>query len=318
MPPKFSVHCGDILRVRADVVVLKYAERPFGADAAVAEALGHDIAVEAGGFSFFPTADRIGASEVLVLGVGSLSAFEYSDIESFARAALEIVAAERPKATVVAIALHGPGHGLDELAAIDSLVRGLRQGSEKADTSFSEIRIVEARPARAERLKAFLQAAQLLDSRAAKRSSSKLSPPRLAAAISSSGKYDNRLFAAMPFKDEFLDHWELALQPAAHENELLIERLDHDHFVGDVVAEIRKRIGNCRAVIALLDEGNPNVYLEVGYAWGIERPVILALGEGHSPPFDVQSQRIVRYGRIGELKNRLSLELKALKTQQQI
>jgi hypothetical protein len=50
--------------------------------------------------------------------------------------------------------------------------------------------------------------------------------------------YEKRIFASMPFAEDFLDHWELALQPAAHENNLLIERLDHESFVGDIVNEI--------------------------------------------------------------------------------
>ena len=46
----------------------------------------------------------------------------------------------------------------------------------------------------------------------------------------------------MPFKTSFLDHWEFALEPAAHANNMIIERLDHEHFVGEILAEIRNRI----------------------------------------------------------------------------
>jgi hypothetical protein len=88
----------------------------------------------------------------------------------------------------------------------------------------------------------------------------------------------------MPFNPNFLDHWELAFQPAAHDNGLLIERLDHETFLGDIVTEIRNRISKCVAVGALLDEGNPNVFLEVGYAWGVGKPTILVLGEASEPP----------------------------------
>ena len=116
----------------------------------------------------------------------------------------------------------------------------------------------------------------------------------------------------MPFNDSYLDHWELAFQPAAHDNGLVIERLDHETFFGDIVSEMRNRISKCLAVVALLDGGNPNVFLEVGYAWGVGKPTILVLAETSEPPFDVRGQRIVRYGRIGALKAKLTAELKEL------
>jgi hypothetical protein len=109
------------------------------------------------------------------------------------------------------------------------------------------------------------------------------------------------VFAAMPFKPTFLDHWELALQQAAHEANLLIERLDYEHFTGEIISEIKNRITKCAAVVGLLDEANPNVFLEIGYAWGLEKPTVLALHRESEPPFDVRGHKILRYGRIGEL-----------------
>jgi hypothetical protein len=64
-----------------------------------------------------------------------------------------------------------------------------------------------------------------------------------------------------------------------------------------------------------LDEGNPNVFLEVGYAWGVERPTILALHETSEPPFDVRGHKILRYSRIGELKSMVAAELTGLSQQ---
>ena len=44
---------------------------------------------------------------------------------AFAKRALLTVRKERPTARSVAITIHGPGYGLDELDSIDSLVNGL-------------------------------------------------------------------------------------------------------------------------------------------------------------------------------------------------
>jgi hypothetical protein len=313
MPINFSVFKGDVTKVDADVLVLKFADRLRGADLWVASAFGlESLKIKMGSHRFFPSKGKIRASEVLFLGVGPLHAFEYQEIMQFGQTALGVIARERPQARCVALTTHGPGYGLDELAATDSLVRGLVAGSRFLPKENVKIVLAEALTSRSERLEDFLYASGLL---AGDRSGAESNPtyaPNVAESISRNRTYEKRLFASMPFGQNFLDHWELALQPAAHENDLLIERLDHESFVGDIVTEIRNRITKSAAVIALLDGGNPNVFLEVGYAWGVGKPTILLLSEATDPPFDVRGQRIVRYGRIGALKTMLTSELKAL------
>ena len=46
------------------------------------------------------------------------------------------------------------------------------------------------------------------------------------------------------------------------------ERADLATFTGDVMDWVRARISSANLVIADLTSANPNVYLEVGYAWG--------------------------------------------------
>jgi hypothetical protein len=118
----------------------------------------------------------------------------------------------------------------------------------------------------------------------------------------------------MPFAEKFLDHLDYALAPAAHSNQLLLERLDYEHFTGDIVDEIKVRIERASAVVAVLDENNPNVFLEVGYAWGVRKPTVLILHEDCDPPFDVKGQKILRYNRLKQLEERLTHELGGLKS----
>ncbi len=120
------------------------------------------------------------------------------------------------------------------------------------------------------------------------------------------------VFVAMPFKDEYDDQYYLAIQPAIHEIGFLSERMDLDAFTGDIKARMLERIRTARLVIALLDGGNPNVYLEVGYAWGVETPAILAAHEGEPLPFDVRGERVLIYDRIYRLKQMLQTELARL------
>lgn len=76
------------------------------------------------------------------------------------------------------------------------------------------------------------------------------------------------IFVAMPFSDDYLDEWEIGVFESANAAGFLCERMDVEVFVGDVLAQIKDRIDSCSLLIAILTGENPNVYLEIGYAWG--------------------------------------------------
>ena len=63
---------------------------------------------------------------------------------------------------------------------------------------------------------------------------------------------------------------------------------------------------------------NPNVFLEIGYSWGVGRPTILVYEDGGRAPFDVRGQRNIRYASIGDLEDKLLSELKGLRQQKVI
>jgi nucleoside 2-deoxyribosyltransferase len=71
-------------------------------------------------------------------------------------------------------------------------------------------------------------------------------------------------------------------------------------------------------MIAVLTGANPNVYLEVGYAWGKGRPTILVTDDAENPRFDVQGQRCLKYKRIKDVEETLTRELRILKEQGRI
>jgi len=56
---------------------------------------------------------------------------------------------------------------------------------------------------------------------------------------------------------------------------MLAERADLASFTGDVMDWVRERITTAQLVVADLTGANPNVYLEVGYAWGKGIPTVL-------------------------------------------
>ena len=72
---------------------------------------------------------------------------------------------------------------------------------------------------------------------------------------------------------------------------------------------LRSRIETASVVIADLTGANPDVYLEVGYAWGKGRPTILLVQDVNDLRFDVKSQRCLVYDRIIDLARLLCNEL---------
>ena len=75
---------------------------------------------------------------------------------------------------------------------------------------------------------------------------------------------------------------------------------------------VQHRIQTSSLVIADLTEGNPNVYLEVGYVWGCGIPVVLIVQDTDHLKFDVQGQWCLVYKSIRELEQVLSEELQQL------
>ncbi len=75
---------------------------------------------------------------------------------------------------------------------------------------------------------------------------------------------------------------------------------------------MKRRIEQAAVVIADLTGANPNVYLEVGYAWGVGKATVLLMKTGEEPKFDVRGYRQVRYESMRNLEDLLARELQAL------
>jgi hypothetical protein len=110
-----------------------------------------------------------------------------------------------------------------------------------------------------------------------------------------------RVFVAMPFSEEFMNVYEYGIYPAVRNAGFICERVDETHFTGDILNRIREGIAAASFVIADLTEGRPNVYLEVGYAWGRGVPVIFVAKKGEELHFDVATHRCIFYGRFAKL-----------------
>lgn len=120
-------------------------------------------------------------------------------------------------------------------------------------------------------------------------------------------------FVAMPFNPHMKDVFYFGIQGPVRDAGLVCERIDHDAFTGDIMQWLKERIATASLVVADLTGANPNVYLEVGYAWGKDRPVVLICSDTEETAFDVRGHKRIVYGSIHDLAQKLGAELIALR-----
>jgi len=76
------------------------------------------------------------------------------------------------------------------------------------------------------------------------------------------------VFVAMPFSTHLDDVFHYGIQAPVHAAGFLCDRMDYVCFTGEIIEWMKRKIEGASVVIANLSRANPNVYLEVGYAWG--------------------------------------------------
>jgi hypothetical protein len=314
---------GDALEVSADVLVLKYAQDLYGVDELVfnrLEAAGlqvQDRLPKPGGCSLIDTMGELRAPRVLFVGVMPLRAFDYEAIRTFAKRALGSLAEALPAASHVAFTVHGSGYGLDESEAFRSELAGLIDAFESRDcpNGLRRVTIIERDAGRVRRLRGQLSALLPAGSAAVtspgqeSRLSSQLEPLQTAGAKSQAKAH---VFVAMPFAPEFDDRFHYGIQQAVNSAGYLCERADLATFTGDVIAWVRGRIDSASLLVADLSTANPNVYLEVGYAWGKGIPTVLLSADAGDLRFDLKGQRCLMYKSIRALEELLTRELRNL------
>lgn len=319
---KLSVVAGNAFAIKGDVLVLKYAQDLYGLDLAVHARLrqngfiltlpeaDEDVIVEARG--------ALVVTNIQFVGVKPLRQFNYSEIRNFARRSLASLARKIPTARDIVFTIHGPGYGLDEMEAFKSEVAGLVEAVTVGafPKSIESITFVEADHGRASRisgsLKRLFPTGYLpIDGYGSISALTAESQDILrTVGYTSAGK--PHVFVAMPFAAEMDDIYHYGIQGAANAAGLLCERADLSAFTGDVMERVKARISSAKLVVADLSSANPNVYLEVGYAWGCRVPTVLLVKEANDLKFNVKGQRCIVYKSIKQLEEALRNELAAL------
>jgi hypothetical protein len=293
----------DIVQVVADLVVLKHADGFYGADRIVAKTIGFEGHVPVGQVRLCNGTGLV-IPEVAFIGVGPLHEFRYEQIQEFGSKAIKLVQRHPRPIGHLALTAHGPGYGLDPEQAFLSLVAGIVAEWRSTQGALKRITIAELSAKRSELFGQVLRNA--IDRFGLAQGSARESAIVPDNASVFRGDVDDnvvqfgaraegkaRLFVAMPFAETFLDEYHIGFCEAARASSFICERLDVESFTGDIVAEIKKRILVSDGVLALLNDHNPNVFLEIGFALAHNKPTILVAREGIALPFDVSGQRCI-------------------------
>jgi hypothetical protein len=314
----------DALKIKADVLVLKYAQDFFGPDSLAFSKLAllyknlERKLPEPDDFLFLESLGSAGANYILFAGVEGLSKFRYKEIRSFSFNSLKHLAEIKADAEHICFTMHGANYGLDETEAFESEIAGIVEAIAKGfyPSKLKRISIAEIYEPRAKRLRGLLrelfpEGAIKAENRDGISERSIRTVQLRQAGINSDDK--PLIFVAMPFDKKMDDTFHYGIRNAVNNAGFLCERIDEVVFTGDILDLIKRRIGKARLVIADLTTANPNVYLEVGYAWGLGIPTVLIVQDAQELKFDVKGQKCIIYSGIRELEEKLSRELLGLR-----
>lgn len=339
---EYAISHGDILTFDADVIALKYAQAFYGADEALARALGEAgvarfaLRPDVGEYKFVETLGCAHAAHALFVGVPRLSMFGYPQIRHFAAVVLRGIDQYAPEATHLCMTIHGVGYGLDEteacLAQLEGCLDAIR--STQAHGFLSNLRrisVVDKNAARVDRLRQTIDQ-YLLSGRGPTRASKGAQDGvylfdtahhsgSVAADVSTAERggagssQRPHVFVAMPFNMEMNDTFFYGIEGPVHSAGFLCERMDHISFTGEIIEWMKLKIESASLVIAEMSGANPNVYLEVGYAWGKGRNTLLLAKDGVNLEFDARGHRCIFYSGIKDLEEKIKREMAELKTQ---
>ncbi len=318
---------GDVFTTRADLACFKHAQSFYGADEAAVSAITQrtgqsftDYEVSAGDVKVFDSRGALTAPRAAIFGTPRLGLLRYHELRQLA-GRMVVLAQRESNVRRLATTVHGVRAGLDEQEAILALVGGFIDAFQKgAGGDLEDVVIVEQNPSRARRMREILEQGLTGTAGVTKLAVGAFRVERSvqfeqASVMASAGRTETEkphAFIAMPFLAEFEDVFHYGIATPVKAAGLLCERVDQAQFDGLIIQRIRERIDTARVVIADLSTANPNVYLEVGYAWGKARPTILLVRDVKELRFDVQAHRCLVYRSIRELESSLAGELRRL------
>jgi hypothetical protein len=324
--PKINirVESGDATRYYVDVLILKYAQSPYGLDLDIIRRLegeGFDtdkLLPRPEQFEIISSKGVTLAPNLLFVGVNSLRDFGYKEIRKFSKLALAALKEVAQESKHIGITLHGVNYGLDESESFEAEVAGFIDAiQEDAYPQFLElITFIERDEPRAKRVQNLLN--KIIPGGCIEDKSKSILSGRSTGfnerlrSVGYESDSKPHVFVAMPFAEEMEDVFHYGISSSVKEAGFICERADQSSFTGDVLEWIKRRISSSSLLVADLTHANPNVYLEVGYAWGSGVPTVFLVKNTDHLKFDVKGQRCLVYKSIKSLEEQLTKELKNL------
>lgn len=103
-------------------------------------------------------------------------------------------------------------------------------------------------------------------------------------------------FVIMDFSEEYEYIYTEVIQPVCKELNINCYRADENNYPGSIIKDVLDSIRDSDIIIADVTPDNPNVYLEVGYAYALEKnPILLMNRVRQQLPFDISGFRVIMY-----------------------
>jgi hypothetical protein len=319
---KVSVHHGEAFDVTADVMILKYGPSSYGLEKVVEREFlrsGNPVSDQlptSPGQHFYTDSKQVTKTKgVLFIGVPALEDFGYQEIREYGKTAMATLANAAPSATSLVMTIQGPRLGLDDHEAFSCQIAGMLDSiaANQYPPLLKEIIFVERSAPTAAVLKTLIADLFPSGSIAITAANNPADTNETLKSVGARSEQKKVVFVAMPFAAAFDDCYHYGIQGAVHASGYLCERADLNSFTGDVMEFVKERIASSDFVIADLSTANPNVYLEVGYAWGLNKKTVLVIRDPNELAFDTRGQRCLHYSTIKDLENKLKNEIATLK-----
>ena len=321
---KVSVFHGEAFHVKADVLILKFHATSYGLEKIVEREFtraGQSLAgklPQGPGEHFLTSSGNITQTkQTLFVGIPPLEDFGYQEIREYGSFAIRTLAKEAPETRSILMTIQGPRLGLDDNEAFSCQIAGILDAisANQYPAALEEIIFAERSASTADILQNLIEklfpTGEIVMNGHQGNDGTKAAESLKSVGAQSENK--KTIFVAMPFAVEFDDCFHYGIQGAVNSFGYLCERADLNSFTGDVMEFVKERIANSDFVIADLTSANPNVYLEVGYAWGLNKRTVLLIKDANELEFDTRGQRCLQYSTIKDLETRLKQELGNLK-----
>lgn len=102
-------------------------------------------------------------------------------------------------------------------------------------------------------------------------------------------------FIVMQFSSPFNEIYTDVIRKACDDFGMQPTRADEMYGPGIIIKDISEQILSSQVIIADVTPPNQNVYFEVGYAYGVGKPIILLAEKGTQLPFDLSAFRTLFY-----------------------